>query len=108
MLVNRNEALASSRIVSITPETVTACHEGDELSGVRYAFNDGDLDTKGGLLNPFERGLDLTAISRRLSGKLHYTKEDGARAFIYATLEEQGEFEKGRGKGRGRGTGRGK
>mgnify|MGYP007134775529 CR=1 FL=1 len=38
--------LTSSRIISITLETVTACHDGDELSRVRYTFNDGDLDTK--------------------------------------------------------------
>lgn len=38
--------LAFLRIILITPETVTACHEGDELSGVRYTFNNGDLDTK--------------------------------------------------------------
>lgn len=50
--------LASSRIILITPEIVTACHESDELSGVRYIFDAGGLDTKGGLLNPFERDLD--------------------------------------------------
>ena len=101
---------ASSCIISITLETVTACHEGGELSGVCYTFNDGDLDTKWGLLNPFERGLDVTNLPKVISaGKLlPYTKEGDARAFIYASLEEQDKGEKGRGRDRGRGKCRGR
>ena len=68
--------LASSRIILITPGTVTACHESDELSGVRYTFNDGNLDTKWGLLILFERDLDLKELPKVVSvRKLPYTKE---------------------------------
>ena len=73
--------LASLCIISIAPETVTSCHE-----------NDGDLDTKWELLNPFECGWDLRFLPKVVSAeKLSDTKEGGARAFIYASLEEQGE-----------------
>ena len=54
-LVEQSKTGSFSRIILITPETVTACHDDDELYGVRYTFNNGDLDTKWGLLNLFER-----------------------------------------------------
>ena len=51
----------------------------------------------------FERSLDLTYFPKVIfAGKLPYIKEGGARAFIYASLEEQGEGEKGHGRGKGR------
>ena len=77
--------------------------------GSVIVFTDGDLDTKWELLDLFESDLNLTGFPKVVSArKLPYTTEGGARVFIDASLEEQGESEKGRGRSRGRGRGRGR